>query len=369
MAAPLKDSFGPEVPRRLAGMLAAVDPGFPSAEFVAEATDGLTDLELSDRSRLVAQALIRYLPDDPAKAIVLITRSLPDSGTAARWQGMDSFMLWPFTMVIAERGLDAFEESMAAQHAITKLFTAEFSIRTFIRDRHEPTMARLTHWATDPDEHVRRLVSEGTRPRLPWAARLEMFVADPAPIVPLLDRLVDDDSQYVRRSVANNVNDIAKDHPDVALAVCERWLGEDGGRRPLVRHALRTLVKAADPQALGLLGFPADPRVRVGEVSVTPKAVRIGEDVSVSVTVVNDGNDPARALVDLDVGFARQSGSMGRKVFRGAELDLPANGSTRVRRRVTLRQLSTRTVYPGTHHVTPVVNGRRGETVTFEVLA
>lgn len=366
MAAPLKDSFGPEVAWGLGRLLVAVDPAFPVADFVAAATERFDDLELADRSRAVAAALACYLPTDPATAIDLITRSLPDEGAAARWQGMDSFMLWPFTMYVADHGLDCFEESMAAQHALTQLFTAEFSIRSFIRHRPEPTLARLAMWTKDDSEHVRRLVSEGTRPRLPWAPRLPEFVADPRPVLPLLEPLKDDPSEYVRRSVANNLNDIAKDHPEVTLDVCRQWLGQDASRRPMVRHALRTLVKAGDPDALAILGFTEGP-ARVADLGVTPTRVRIGADVSVAIAVTNPSGEPVDALIDFEVTFARPGGRSSRKVFKGVERRIAPGDTVSVKRQVTLRQLSTRRVHSGRHAVVALVNGSRSQPVHFDV--
>lgn len=366
MAAALKDSFGPEVAARLADLLARVDPGFRSDEFVAAATSGFADLELADRSRAVASALAQHLPGDPADAIELLRASLPDVVEAQRWQGMDSFMLWPYTMYIAEHGLDCFEESMAAQYEITQLFTAEFSIRAFIDQRYGPTMSRLTQWVTDPSEHVRRLVSEGTRPRLPWAQRLTRFIDDPQPLLPLLEELKDDSSQYVRRSVANNLNDIAKDHPDVTVQVCRRWLDGHEQRRPLVRHALRTRIKAGDPAALEVLGYGSDSPVVLDSVSVAPARARIGDSVQVVIQVMNPSALPQPVLVDFEVAFARP-GAPGRKVFKGVEVTVPAGGRHQVRRRVTLRQLSTRRVYPGTHQVVAIVNGSRSPAADFLV--
>lgn len=366
MAAPLKNSFGPTVAVRIADLIGAVQPDFPAAEFVAAATGDFDTLELADRSRAIAAALRDFLPGDPAAAISLITQSLPSGVEAQRWQGMDSFMLWPFTMFIAENGLDCFEESMAAQYEITQLFTAEFSIRSFIDQRHVATMARLHEWTTDPSEHVRRLVSEGTRPRLPWASRLQRFVDDPAPVLPLLESLRDDPSEYVRRSVANNLNDIAKDHPATAIATCERWLSEQPGRRPMVRHALRTLVKAGDPRALALLGFDQAITARILTVEVIPQNVRIGESVEVLITLLNPGPLPAQVLVDFEVVFARP-GTSGRKVFKGAELQVEPGAEAVVRRRLSMRQMSTRRVYPGPHRVVALLNGVRHEGAGFAV--
>ena len=162
----------------------------------------------------------------------------------------------PHCFFVAEYGLDHFEPSMQAHYQLTQRFTAEFSIRPFLIKHTEATLARLRQWARDPNEHVRRLVSEGTRPRLPWASRLPAFQADPAPVLALLELLKDDPALYVRRSVANNLNDIGKDHPRVLMQTAQRWMRDATPERAwVVRHALRWAVKQGDPAALKVLGF------------------------------------------------------------------------------------------------------------------
>ena len=364
MAEPLKDSFDAAMVGRIGADLHTVDPTFDVTGFVAEATRDFASLGLSGRAAAVSQALVGRLPEDPAVAIGLIRRSLPPESETSAWQGMEGFRLWPFTMFIAEHGLDCFEESMAAQYDITRRFTAEFSIRTFIDRRYGATMGRLHDWVSDPSPAVRRLVSEGTRPRLPWAPVLRRFVDDPAPVLPLLEQLKDDGSEYVRRSVANNLNDIARDHPDITLDVCERWMAPE--RRRLVRHALRGLVKAGDARALSILGFAADTPARVDSCVVEPTSVRIGDTVAVDVMIVNPSRSPTPVAVDLQVWFVRPGGHH-RKVFKGAEFELPARGRRSLRRRVSLGQLSTRTVHPGEHRVVPLVNGVASGAVAFQV--
>lgn len=365
MAPPLKDSFDADLVGRIAADLQAADPGFAAPDFVRDATRDFAALELSGRAQATARALDRHLPAEPTAAIRLIRRSLPPESLTATWRGMESFRLWPYTIYIAEHGIDCFDESMAAQYDITRRFTAEFSIRSFIEQRYEATMATLAEWARDENEHVRRLVSEGTRPRLPWAPVLRRFVADPTPILPLLDQLKDDESEYVRRSVANNLNDIAKDHPEVVLEVCRSWLTPS--RRRLVRHALRGLVKAGNPQALAILGFAADTPVRVTSCVVSPSEVHIGDSVTVDIEVRNPAPTPQAVAVDLQVWFVRPSGARPR-VFKGAEFLLTAQGSRTLTKRVSLRQMSTRAVHPGDHQVVPLVNGVADQSVTFTVI-
>lgn len=369
MAEALKDGFGADVPVRIAAMLCSVDPDFDADTFVREATDGLAGLELMPRARQISDALARTLPTDRARAIRLITASLPDLATVRSWRGMQGFVLMPYVRFVADHGLDCFEASMTAQYEITKRFTVEFSIRVFIDHRYEETMARLQLWALDSDEHVRRLVSEGTRPRLPWAPRLRRFQRDPAPVLELLELLRDDPSEYVRRSVANNLNDIAKDHPDVVLDVTRRWWHDGhGNRRKLVRHALRTLVKQGDPEALAIMGYVPSSAAGLAGATIVPGIVRIGDRVRIEVTLGNPSGTAAPALVDLEIRFPKPGGATTVKVFKGAELSLAPGETAVVRRSVSLAPLTTRRHHPGRHDVAVLLNGGRIPIGSFEVV-
>ncbi len=356
MAEPLKDRFGPDVPVRIASMIASVHPGFASEAFVARALEGYDDLELTPRARHIARALAAHLPDDAEEAIAVLVASL--GPPTLRLEGMDSFLYLPHVFFVADYGLECLEASLAAQYQLTQRFTAEFSIRAFLERYPEETLARLRLWARDPNVHVRRLVSEGTRPRLPWAPRLRPFQRDPAPVVDLLELLKDDPEPYVRRSVANNLNDIAKDHPEVAVAVARRWLqGASPERRALVAHGLRTLVKQGHPKALEVLGFEAGTKVVVDRLTVAPDPAAIGGRVRIEVDLRNPDSSPRAVLVDLRVHFVKANGALRPKVFKGATLELEPGATGRVRKTVSLAQHTTRTHYPGRHHVEALVNG------------
>ena len=362
----LKDGFGPDVPARIGAMIEAVHPAFPSADFVAYALEGYEDLELTPRARQIAGALARCLPGDPTEALAILVASLGPS--AERLEGREPFVYLPHVYFVAEYGLDCLEPSLAAQYELTKRFTAEFSIRAFLERYPDETLTRLRRWAGDPNVHVRRLVSEGTRPRLPWASRLRRFQRDPAPVIVLLELLKDDPEAYVRRSVANNLNDIAKDHPDLVVGVCRRWLeGASSQRRSLVRHGLRTLVKQSHPDALALLGFERGTPVVVERLVVEPAAARIGGRVTFEVGLRNPDRERRSVLVDLRVHFVKANGSLRPKVFKGTTLDLAPGAVGRVRKGVSLAQQSTRTHYPGRHRVDALVNGVALESAWFTV--
>ena len=244
MAESLKDFYSPELVRRLGASIAAVHPSFDQQRWAKEALEGLGDLSLTDRARHLMNAMRSQLPEDYEAALEILLASLERPGTEGDDSSMASFFYLPHLYFVSEHGLGHFEASMRAQYLLTQRFTAEFSIRHFLERHPEATLAKLRQWAKDPSHHVRRLVSEGTRPRLPWAMRLRAFQKDPAPVLELLELLKDDESLYVRRSVANNLNDIGKDHPELLVATCERWSrGASAERQWILRHALRSAVK------------------------------------------------------------------------------------------------------------------------------
>lgn len=367
MAEPLKNQFGPEVPRTLAGWMAGALPGFDQQGFVEAALDGYDALELLPRAWQVARALRPFLPPDDGTAIDAITRSVEPALAHPRRSGMAGFVYLPLTIFVGEYGLEAFEASMRAQHVLTRLFTAEFGIRPFLVHRPEETLARLTAWTRDPDPHVRRLVSEGTRPRLPWAPRLTRFVEDPAPVLALLGRLRDDPEDYVRRSVANNLNDISRDHPGTVLRVCRDWMpGAGAHRRALIRRALRTLVKQGDPEAPGILGFSGGSPLEV-EARLSAREVAIGDTLRVDLRLRNPGAAPERGAVDLRVHFVKANGELRPRVFKGVEVELAPGEERRVRRTISLRQHTTRTHHPGGHALEVVVNGEPRPPIPFLV--
>ena len=360
MAATLKSLLGAGTVRRIAAMISAVEPAFPAAAFEADAVRGLAARELLARGDHVARALRAHLPEDVAAALAVLVRSLgpelPEEGLEG--EGLAPFLYLPHVAFVRAHGLAAFDAALRAQHALTRRFTAEWSIRPFLEAEPERTLAVLATWAGDPSPHVRRLVSEGTRPRLPWAPRLRRFVEDPRPALGLLERLRDDPSPYVRRSVANHLNDVGKDHPALLLELAERWLrGASEERRRLVAHALRSLARRGDPRALALLGHGARPRVALRAPSVAPARVRIGERVRIEATLASRARTAQALAVNLAVHFVKARGEARPKVFRLRALTLPAGGEVRVGRTLSLAHLSTRRHHPGVHRIELIVNG------------
>lgn len=365
VAEPLKNSFGPQVIDRIADEIAAVHPDFRRREFIERAVSGFLDLELTGRARHIAEALAATLPADRAAALRILEASLGPPLGDRESDGMAGFVYLPHVYFVATHGLDHFEEAMDFQYQVTRRFTAENSIRAFLESHTERTLSRLREWTTDRDMHVRRLVSEGTRPRLPWAPRLHRFIEDPSPVVDLLERLKDDPAEYVRRSVANNLNDISKDHPDLVVDIVRRWM-ERPERTRLVRHALRTLIKRGHEDALAVLGYTGRDGIDIESFTVAPDEVPIGGKVILRVVVANVTPIPRPALVDFRVHFVKRAGSS-PKVFKGNEADIPPGGRVEVRKSVSLAHQTTRTPYPGSHVVEVMVNGHVLASTSFEV--
>lgn len=361
MPEPLKTLFDRPLIAAMAAAFAARRPDFNRAGFVALAGDGLDALELKARSAQITRALEAHLPQDFATACALLLAALqpdPDAAPAGGdAPGLRGWAIMPMADYVAARGLDDFDRSMAALAEMTSRFSAEFAVRALLDADPDRGMAWMRRWAADPNPHLRRLASEGCRPRLPWGRRLRGFVADPAPVLDLLERLKDDPSDYVRRSVANNLNDVAKDHPDRAAAVAARWVdGASPERRRLVRHALRGLVKAGHPGALAALGLDPAPVTLTGLTILTP-VVPFGAALEFAATLRLDGPGAREIALDYIVHHRKANGAASPKVFKWRILTLAPGEVGPLSRRHPMRPITTRAYYDGPHRLEIVANG------------
>lgn len=366
MAEPLKYLLNDTVPPRIAAMVRRAWRPFDTQAFLRQIEPGYESLELMARGQRIAQALQAHLPQDVPRALGVLVDSMdppmgldaagePDAGD----RPYSAFLYLPHSMYIGAQGLAHFEAAMAAQHALTRRFTAEFCIRPYLLHRQGDTLARLRDWAQDDNAHVRRLVSEGTRPRLPWAPRLPAFQANPQLALPLLGALKDDPSSYVRRSVANHLGDIAKDHPDLAVGTARTWLqGAPAPREALVRHGLRFLIKRGDAGALDALSVGHAVALDVRAARVVPERARIGDKVRIEAELHNPTSQAQRVLADLKVHYVKAHGGAAPKVFKLQTLDIPPGATVAVGKTLSLQQMTTRTHYPGAHQVELMLNGR-----------
>lgn len=368
----LKSFFSPDLVRRLAAEIGRVHATFAREAFVKAACVGLDALELLDRGRHIAAALKEHLPADYPAAVEVLLRSLgPEHASGElRGAGMAPFFYYPHTVFVAEHGLGHFELSLRANYELTKRFSAEGSIRPYIKHDPERTLAVLRRWAADKNPHVRRLVSEGTRLRLPWAMRVPWLDANPRRVLELLELLKDDPASVVRRSVANNLNDLGKIHPELLRRTAAAWLkGADVNRRALVEHALRGAVKRGDRGALALLGFGSKPAVTLANVKFSPPRVTIGGKVRMTFDLCSASARPQELLVDAAVHFIKKSGGASPKVFKLKRITLAPHATRRFETAFSLKVHTTRVPQPGKHAVDLLINGTRIAAGGFVVTA
>jgi 3-methyladenine DNA glycosylase AlkC len=361
MAWELRNWFDAAFFRGLAGAVAGQHAAFDRRRFVREATDGLEALSIMERLDRTADLLGRHLPPDYATALGIVMAVVP------HYDGQFRALFGP--TFVARHGRHDRRRSLPALRRMTRHGSSEFAIRPFLVDDLDGTLAVMRRWAGDRDHHVRRLASEGCRPRLPWSFRLERLVADPTPAFPILETLKADPEDYVRRSVANHLNDVAKDHPDLMLDLVEGWDGNDPATAWVVRHACRSLVKAGHPRALALLGFGARPEVAVRDLTVTPATVPWQGTVAVAFDLVSRGTGPQRLAVDYVLHYVKANGSTAPKVFKLREVDLEAGATQRLAIRRSLQERTTRRHYPGGHRVDIQVNGTVLASAPFTLLA
>ena len=370
MADTLKTFFSARLVRRLAAGLARVHPTFPSDRFVQAATAGLNRLELLDRGRHISRVMAAHLPPSYPDAVDVLLRSLgPEHATDELiGAGMAPFFYLPHTMYVADHGLDHFELSMRAQYELTKRFSAESSVRPYIARDPERAFAVFREWTADANAHVRRLVSEGTRLRLPWAPRVAWLDEHPERVLDLLELLKDDPSTMVRRSVANNLNDLGKVRPDLLIRTAAAWLQNASiDRHALVEHALRSAVKRGDSKALALLGYGRRPAVRLERVRFTPSRVRIGQKVMLSFSLKSTSDRPQDLLVDAAVHFVKARGKTSPKVFKITRLTLAPRQRVDLKASVSLAVHTTRVPQPGRHAVDVIINGHTMQAGSFDV--
>ncbi|WNV88517.1 DNA alkylation repair protein [Umezawaea sp. Da 62-37] len=326
----------------------------PSVLAAASALDGLG---LRERSDLVRDALLTDLPAGFPAFEAVVREALPDSG-------FTGWMIWPVTEAATSRALEdggggAFDRALALLAELTPRLTSEFGIRRLLEADLGRALPIVLTWTAHPDEHVRRLASEGTRPLLPWAKRVRAIFDDPAAAVPVLDALHRDPSEYVRRSVANHLNDISRRDPALAAGVAARWLraDPDGPTLRLVRHGLRTLVKQGHPDALALLGFvPVDGLVVDGP-ELTVDTVAVGGELGFSYTVENTGGAPAKLAIDYVIHHRKANGSTTAKVFKLTTKTLTPGERLTVTRTHSFRPITTRVYHSGEHAIELQVNG------------
>ncbi|HOP08320.1 MAG TPA: DNA alkylation repair protein [candidate division Zixibacteria bacterium] len=353
-----KDEVNRRLVERFADEIAAVYSKFSRDSFIDEVFDkSFQTLELKQRIDRIANCLGSRLPLDFKQTAAIIVKLAPK---------LRGFGNWILTRVVEERGRGHFDLGMKTLRELTKHGSSEFAVRSFVKANPERALKIMTRWARDKNEHVRRLAAEGSRPRGVWVAHIEAFREDPGPVIELIDLLRDDPSLYVRKAVANNLNDISRDHPDRAIATALCWQKDNSPRTDwIIKHGCRTLIKTGYPPVFELLGFTPNPRVKVERFDLSPADPIIGAKIGLTLILSSAARKSQRIVIDYRVTYARPNGRSGLKVFKWSEKELPAGGKLELVTSLSLRDHSTRKHHPGKHKIDLMINGVTAATAEF----
>ncbi|WP_433765875.1 DNA alkylation repair protein [Pseudomonas putida] len=357
----LKEIFNAERLQHIATEMTAVYPAFDGKTFLTLATKDLADLSIMQRLARVSESLHAVLPLDFEASLEVLRALAPRLNSA--------FVSMCLPHYVATYGADRFELSMDALKYFTAFGSSEFAIRPFLRSDLARSLQRMHDWSLDANEHVRRLASEGCRPRLPWSFRMEQIQADPRLAAGILDNLKADPSLYVRKSVANHLNDITKDHPDWVLDLIEGWSLDNKHTAWIAKHALRSLIKQGNTRALAIIGAGGKPEVEIVDVQVNPPVIGLGEKITLSFAVKSTVKDSQRLVIDYAIDYVKANGGTSAKVFKLKALTLPGHATEAIARGQHIKELTTRRHYAGRHAVHIMVNGERLASTAFEILA
>jgi 3-methyladenine DNA glycosylase AlkC len=354
----LKDELGEQAVLQLADLLSLTMADFSNDVFQKQALAGLKNLELKQRVSHLIDVLAKHLPanfEQAAPILLAIKTHWQDKQQTATW---GSFTAWPLIDYVAEYGTEYPDLALTVLKNLTPLFSAEFAIRTFIDGHFDVSYPQILLWSEDPDEHVRRLASEGMRPRLPWGKKLTQFCIDPDAIFPILEALKDDESLYVRKSVANNLNDISKDNPDKVIELCQRWYQDAPENRLwIIRHALRGLIKAGHPKVFPLLGYSSEPQLIIDKFELAKSQLKLGDSVELLLELSSASSEAQNLVLDYKVHHVKANGSLSAKVFKWKNLNLNSKQQLQLNKKHPVKKISTRTYYSGLHEVEILING------------
>ncbi|MBM9499976.1 DNA alkylation repair protein [Leptospira sp. 201903071] len=323
-------------------------------------------LELKQRIRRIAEVISEELPKPfpkSLKTLLTITDTIE-----TRFTGKEIFLSIFLGDVVEILGIEHPEESMIAFERITKLISCEFSIRPFLIRHPELTWAKMSEWSLHSDPNVRRLSSEGSRPRLPWGMGVPGLKKDPQRTISILQNLKDDPDEVVRRSVANHLNDISKDHPDLVLEIAESWVGATKERDALLKHALRGLLKNGNQKALKIFGFGSKVNAKILNLKLKSKKVKIGGELLFSFTAVLEEKKKMKLRIEYKIEYAKASGKTSKKVFQVEERFFDSKKSVEYERKQSFKQMTTRVHIPGKHSLEIHINGEAKAKVDFQVI-
>jgi len=370
MAEAWKDSLTKETVENFAKAFKKVDNSFKDGEFVDAVVDGTwNDLELMARGKRVTEKLKDFLPQDYSDAIAVMNKAIAETDWFYR-------LCFPTFVELYGQDEENWDLSMKAMELYTQYSSSEFAVRPFIIKHEKRMMKQMFVWSKHENEHVRRLSSEGCRPALPWGVALNSFKKDPSPVFPILEQLKTDPSLYVRKSVANNINDISKTHPDLIAKLAKSWYGKNDLTDWIVKHGCRTLLKKGNRDVLGIFGFHDISSIEASDFvlniesgtksSAKIPAVPFGGEMTFSFTV--EAKEATKIRLEYGIDYMKANGKHNRKIFQISEIAFKSGQKKTYEKKHSFEELSTRKHYPGLHKITLIANGTERGTLEFELL-
>lgn len=362
----LKDIYSTVFYDSFSNAVCEVLPSFDKAKFSNFIFDkNWENRELKDRMKHTSRVLKQFLPDNFEKAtdilkniiLALRRRQIGETGI--------EFMFFPD--YVETFGIDHFVTSIESIEFITQFTSCEFAVRPFVIKYGDKKLNQMFQWSLHDSHHVRRLASEGSRPRLPWAIALPELKKDPKPILPILENLKTDPSEYVRRSVANNLNDISKDNPAIVISIAKQWKGCGKETDAIIKHGCRTLLKQGQPEILKYYGLNGSDKIQVKAFKILSPKVKIGGDLKFSFTLINTESKTQTIRIEFAIYYLRQNGKLSKKVFKISERQLKSNEKIVFEKTQRFKVITTRKFYVGQQKLSIIINGQERKMANFEL--
>ncbi|SMC77027.1 DNA alkylation repair protein [Moheibacter sediminis] len=367
MSSLLKDIYSPLFYENFSNVLLETVPGFDKENFISSIfDDDWNERELKSRMKHTATVLYEFMPKDFEAAGELIQKIILKIKEKPFTNSSFPFMFFP--EYIEKYGLDYFEISVKLIETVTQFISCEFTVRPFIIRYGNEMISKMTEWSIHENHHVRRLASEGSRPRLPWAISLPELKKNPSPILPLLENLKNDSSEYVRRSVANSLNDISKDNPQVTLSIAKKWKGLGKETDAIIKHGSRTLLKQGNTEIMSHYGLVNSDKVFISDFELVNSRIKIGDYLEFSFKIENQEENAVPVRLEYGIYYLRQNGSWSKKVFKISERILLSNEILIVSRKQSFKIITTRKFYGGIQKISIIVNGHERCVEEFEII-
>ncbi|MEX0274274.1 MAG: DNA alkylation repair protein [Flavobacteriaceae bacterium] len=366
MAELLKNIYNQEFLDGFADVITEIIPDFDKLSFVQSILDNTWESRaLKERMRHITLSLKAHLSGDFAQNVDNILRIIQQLQNKGVREESIEYMIFPDFIEVY--GREDYTTSVNAFERITQFTSCEFAVRPFILDSQDKMVDQMRLWSTHVHPMVRRLSSEGCRPRLPWAMAIPAFKKDPGPILPILENLKNDTWESVRRSVANNLNDISKDNPETVVHLAKKWKGHTKTTDWVVKHACRTLLKQGNPEVMELFGFGSIDEIEVRNHTILTPVVKMGDALRFSFALMNTSGSPSKIRLEYGLYYQKANGSLSKKIFMISEREYPPHSTTEISRKQSFKRITTRKFYPGLHQLSIIVNGHEIKTVDFEL--